>query len=158
MFKITNRNIVVILMYFVCLIQVGGRVQSRWDLIYTALRGGFKSSLDMRVRILIHCNPPKKHKTQEIQFLHNCSGLPIYTRSVYCKSVLFWKWPHGGGIFNKKKHIEFMSCFKSISNSPLQEAILTYNTAHAKKWDFTALNLLCTEVSCGRLDHFIVGC
>ncbi|CAF98668.1 unnamed protein product, partial [Tetraodon nigroviridis] len=27
----------------------------------------------------------------------------------------------------------------------LQEAILTYNTAHAKKWDFTALNLLCTE-------------
>lgn len=60
--------------------------------------------------------------------------------------------------FSTKKHIEFMSCFKSISNSPLQEAILTYNTAHTRKWDFTALNLLCTEVSCGRLDHFIVGC
>lgn len=32
-------------------------------------------------------------------------------------------------------------------NSPFQDAILRYNTAHAKKWDFTALNLLCTEVS-----------
>uniref|UniRef100_A0A667WQT1 poly(ADP-ribose) glycohydrolase n=1 Tax=Myripristis murdjan TaxID=586833 RepID=A0A667WQT1_9TELE len=28
-----------------------------------------------------------------------------------------------------------------------EDAILRYNTAHAKKWDFTALNLLCTEVS-----------
>ncbi|XP_068184210.1 poly(ADP-ribose) glycohydrolase isoform X2 [Antennarius striatus] len=51
----------------------GGGVQSRWELIHTALQGGFKSSLDVR------------------------------------------------------------------------EAILIYNTAHAKKWDFTALNLLCTE-------------
>ncbi|XP_071336642.1 poly(ADP-ribose) glycohydrolase [Trachinotus anak] len=51
----------------------GGGVQSRWDLIHTALRGGFKSSLDVR------------------------------------------------------------------------DAILRYNTTHAKKWDFTALNLLCTE-------------
>ncbi|XP_003964099.2 poly(ADP-ribose) glycohydrolase [Takifugu rubripes] len=53
--------------------EVGGRVQSRWDLICNALRRGFKSSLDIR------------------------------------------------------------------------EAILTYNIAHTKKWDFTALNLLCTE-------------
>ncbi|XP_070834149.1 poly(ADP-ribose) glycohydrolase isoform X1 [Chaetodon trifascialis] len=51
----------------------GGGVQSRWELIHTALQGGFKSSLDVR------------------------------------------------------------------------DAILRYNTAHAKKWDFTALNLLCTE-------------
>ncbi|XP_008284662.1 poly(ADP-ribose) glycohydrolase [Stegastes partitus] len=51
----------------------GGGVQSRWELIHTALKGGFKSSLDVR------------------------------------------------------------------------DAILRYNTAHAKKWDFTALNLLCTE-------------
>ncbi|XP_029305779.1 poly(ADP-ribose) glycohydrolase [Cottoperca gobio] len=51
----------------------GGGVQSRWELIHTALHGGFKSSLDVR------------------------------------------------------------------------DAILRYNTAHAKKWDFTALNLLCTE-------------
>ncbi|XP_070697290.1 poly(ADP-ribose) glycohydrolase isoform X2 [Pempheris klunzingeri] len=51
----------------------GGGVQSRWELIHTALRRGFKSSLDVR------------------------------------------------------------------------DAILRYNTAHAKKWDFTALNLLCTE-------------
>lgn len=50
-----------------------GRVQSRWELIQTALHGGFKSSLDVR------------------------------------------------------------------------DAILRYNTAHAKRWDFTALNLLCTE-------------
>ncbi|XP_061546928.1 poly(ADP-ribose) glycohydrolase isoform X1 [Phycodurus eques] len=51
----------------------GGGVQSRWELIHSALQGGFKSSLDVR------------------------------------------------------------------------DAILRYNTAHAKKWDFTALNLLCTE-------------
>lgn len=51
----------------------GGGVQSRWELIHTALKRGFKSSLDVR------------------------------------------------------------------------DAILRYNTAHAKKWDFTALNLLCTE-------------
>lgn len=51
----------------------GGGVQSRWDLIHTALQRGFKSSLDVR------------------------------------------------------------------------DAILRYNTTHAKKWDFTALNLLCTE-------------
>uniref|UniRef100_A0A7N6FI68 PARG catalytic Macro domain-containing protein n=1 Tax=Anabas testudineus TaxID=64144 RepID=A0A7N6FI68_ANATE len=51
----------------------GGGVQSRWELIQTALQGGFKSSLDVR------------------------------------------------------------------------DAILRYNTAHAKRWDFTALNLLCTE-------------
>lgn len=51
----------------------GGGVQSRWELIHTALRRGFKSSLDVR------------------------------------------------------------------------DAILRYNTAHVKKWDFTALNLLCTE-------------
>lgn len=51
----------------------GGGVQSRWELIQTALHGGFKSSLDVR------------------------------------------------------------------------DAILRYNTVHAKKWDFTALNLLCTE-------------
>ncbi|XP_037321621.2 poly(ADP-ribose) glycohydrolase [Pungitius pungitius] len=51
----------------------GGGVQSRWELIQTSLRGGMKSSLDVR------------------------------------------------------------------------DAILRYNIAHAKKWDFTALNLLCTE-------------
>ncbi|XP_028983377.1 poly(ADP-ribose) glycohydrolase [Betta splendens] len=51
----------------------GGGVQSRWELIQTALKGGLKSSLDVR------------------------------------------------------------------------DAILRYNTAHAKRWDFTALNLLCTE-------------
>ncbi|KAM3862983.1 poly(ADP-ribose) glycohydrolase [Diretmus argenteus] len=51
----------------------GGGVQSRWELIHTALDGEFKSSLDVR------------------------------------------------------------------------DAILRYNTAHAKRWDFTALNLLCTE-------------
>uniref|UniRef100_A0A3P8SZX9 poly(ADP-ribose) glycohydrolase n=1 Tax=Amphiprion percula TaxID=161767 RepID=A0A3P8SZX9_AMPPE len=48
-------------------------VQSRWELIHTALQGGFRSCLDVR------------------------------------------------------------------------DAILRYNTANAKKWDFTALNLLCTE-------------
>uniref|UniRef100_A0A671Y427 poly(ADP-ribose) glycohydrolase n=1 Tax=Sparus aurata TaxID=8175 RepID=A0A671Y427_SPAAU len=59
----------------------GGGVQSRWELIHTALQGGFKSSLDVR------------------------------------------------------------------------DAILRYNTAHAKKWDFTALNLLCTEVILHPCNH-----
>lgn len=43
--------------------QVGGRVQSRWVLIYTALRRGFKSSLDIKVRILIQCIPIKQKNT-----------------------------------------------------------------------------------------------
>ncbi|MED6247665.1 hypothetical protein ATANTOWER_012069, partial [Ataeniobius toweri] len=51
----------------------GSALQSRWELIRTALQGGFKSCLDVR------------------------------------------------------------------------DAILRYNMAHAKKWDFTALNLFCTE-------------
>uniref|UniRef100_A0A3B4ZHE5 poly(ADP-ribose) glycohydrolase n=1 Tax=Stegastes partitus TaxID=144197 RepID=A0A3B4ZHE5_9TELE len=64
----------------------GGGVQSRWELIHTALKGGFKSSLDVR------------------------------------------------------------------------DAILRYNTAHAKKWDFTALNLLCTEVSCSKQECYLFFC
>ncbi|XP_057197867.1 poly(ADP-ribose) glycohydrolase [Triplophysa rosa] len=51
----------------------GSGLQSRWELISSALKGGLKSSLDIR------------------------------------------------------------------------DAILSYNTAHAKRWDFTALNVLCTE-------------
>ncbi|KAG7334033.1 hypothetical protein KOW79_002440 [Hemibagrus wyckioides] len=31
------------------------------------------------------------------------------------------------------------------SSLDIREAILTYNTTHAKRWDFTALNVLCTE-------------
>ncbi|KAF4090391.1 hypothetical protein AMELA_G00051260 [Ameiurus melas] len=31
------------------------------------------------------------------------------------------------------------------SSLDIREAILMYNTAHAKKWDFTALNFLCTD-------------
>uniref|UniRef100_A0A8C6NPR5 poly(ADP-ribose) glycohydrolase n=1 Tax=Nothobranchius furzeri TaxID=105023 RepID=A0A8C6NPR5_NOTFU len=34
-----------------------------------------------------------------------------------------------------------------LLNCDPQDAILRYHTSHAKKWDFTALNLLCTEVS-----------
>lgn len=54
-------------------LEEGNGLQSRWELIQTALQSGFKSCLDVR------------------------------------------------------------------------DAILRYNTAHAKKWDFTALNLFCTE-------------
>ncbi|KAM4729657.1 poly(ADP-ribose) glycohydrolase isoform 1-T2 [Anableps anableps] len=36
-------------------------------------------------------------------------------------------------------HRGFKSCLD------VRDAILRYNTAHAKKWDFTALNLFCTE-------------
>ncbi|XP_056326961.1 poly(ADP-ribose) glycohydrolase [Danio aesculapii] len=31
------------------------------------------------------------------------------------------------------------------SSLDIRDAILSYNTAHAKRWDFTALNVLCTE-------------
>ncbi|XP_053357969.1 poly(ADP-ribose) glycohydrolase isoform X1 [Clarias gariepinus] len=31
------------------------------------------------------------------------------------------------------------------SSLDIRDAILTYNAAHAKKWDFTALNVLCTD-------------
>lgn len=42
--KATFHNISFVVM------QDGGGVQSRWELIHTALRGLFKSSLDVRVR------------------------------------------------------------------------------------------------------------
>ncbi|KAK3554311.1 hypothetical protein QTP70_020172 [Hemibagrus guttatus] len=34
---------------------------------------------------------------------------------------------------------------ESKSSLDIREAILTYNATHAKRWDFTALNVLCTE-------------
>uniref|UniRef100_A0A3B4YWF3 poly(ADP-ribose) glycohydrolase n=1 Tax=Seriola lalandi dorsalis TaxID=1841481 RepID=A0A3B4YWF3_SERLL len=34
---------------------------------------------------------------------------------------------------------------KNLFPMETEDAILRYNTTHAKKWDFTALNLLCTE-------------
>uniref|UniRef100_A0A8C1IT51 poly(ADP-ribose) glycohydrolase n=1 Tax=Cyprinus carpio TaxID=7962 RepID=A0A8C1IT51_CYPCA len=44
---------------------------------------------------------------------------------------------------------EVMSSYRKNVFYPynlLQDAILSYNIAHAKRWDFTALNYLCTEV------------
>uniref|UniRef100_A0A3Q0SNG2 poly(ADP-ribose) glycohydrolase n=1 Tax=Amphilophus citrinellus TaxID=61819 RepID=A0A3Q0SNG2_AMPCI len=38
----------------------------------------------------------------------------------------------------------------------LPDAILRYNTGHAKKWDFTALNLLCTEVRCSVCKCYLI--
>lgn len=160
-FKINSRNIRVILISFRCSMQVGGRVQSRWDLIYTALRGGFKSSLDIRVRILIQCIPIKTEKILEIQWffcLYIYSWSLIYTVIKFCVTPCYSRNGHTGAKFTTKKPWFTSLCFRSIFNSPLQEAILTYNTAHAKKWDFTALNLLCTEVSCGqRYDRMPAG-
>ncbi|XP_054455815.1 poly(ADP-ribose) glycohydrolase [Anoplopoma fimbria] len=40
-------------------------------------------------------------------------------------------------------HTSLQGGFKSSLD--VRDAILRYNIAHAKKWDFTALNLLCTE-------------
>ncbi|KAM6997259.1 poly(ADP-ribose) glycohydrolase [Tautogolabrus adspersus] len=51
----------------------------------------------------------------------------------------------GGGVQSRWELIQtslhrgFKSCLD------VRDAILRYNTVHAKKWDFTALNLLCTE-------------
>lgn len=80
-FKINSRNIRVILICCGSSMQVGGRVQSRWDLIYTALRGGFKSSLDIRVRILIQCIPIKTEKNpgNTVIFLF-CISMITYLR------------------------------------------------------------------------------
>uniref|UniRef100_A0A7N8WS10 poly(ADP-ribose) glycohydrolase n=1 Tax=Mastacembelus armatus TaxID=205130 RepID=A0A7N8WS10_9TELE len=36
---------------------------------------------------------------------------------------------------------------KNLFPMETEDSILRYNTAHTKRWDFTALNLLCTEVS-----------
>uniref|UniRef100_A0A8C4ZZK0 poly(ADP-ribose) glycohydrolase n=1 Tax=Gadus morhua TaxID=8049 RepID=A0A8C4ZZK0_GADMO len=41
-------------------------------------------------------------------------------------------------LFSVETEVPCISC--------LQDAILRYNMTHAKKWDFTTLNLLCTEV------------
>ncbi|XP_061914047.1 poly(ADP-ribose) glycohydrolase-like isoform X2 [Entelurus aequoreus] len=51
----------------------------------------------------------------------------------------------GGGVQSRWEliHSTLQGGFKSSLD--VRDAILRYNTAHAKKWDFTALNLLCTE-------------
>ncbi|XP_068424615.1 poly(ADP-ribose) glycohydrolase-like [Clinocottus analis] len=51
----------------------------------------------------------------------------------------------GGGVQSRWEliHTSLQGGFKSSLD--VRDAILRYNTAHAKKWDFTALNLLCTE-------------
>ncbi|XP_078480054.1 LOW QUALITY PROTEIN: poly(ADP-ribose) glycohydrolase-like [Lampetra planeri] len=56
------------------------------------------------------------------------------------------------GLINTALQGGFKSCLD------VRDAILRYNTAHAKKWDFTALNLLCTEClgSCEVQDLFEV--
>lgn len=105
-FKINSRNICVILIYFGCSMQVGGRVQSRWDLIYTALRGGFKSSLDIRVRILIQCIPIKTEKILEIQWffcLYIYSWSLIYTVIKVCVTPCYSRNGHTGARFTTKK-------------------------------------------------------
>ncbi|KAM6956280.1 poly(ADP-ribose) glycohydrolase [Aplochiton taeniatus] len=52
----------------------------------------------------------------------------------------------GGGVQSRWELICSSLEGEFKSSLDVKEAILRYNTAHAKKWDFTALNLLCTEV------------
>ncbi|XP_030626933.1 poly(ADP-ribose) glycohydrolase [Chanos chanos] len=51
----------------------------------------------------------------------------------------------GGGVQSRWELI--CTALKSSCKSSLdvRDAILSYNTAHAKRWDFTALNVLCTD-------------
>lgn len=55
----------------------------------------------------------------------------------------------GGGVQSRWELIHFALRRGFKSSLDVRDAILRYNTAHAKRWDFTALNLLCTEC----LDH-----
>ncbi|XP_076830512.1 poly(ADP-ribose) glycohydrolase isoform X2 [Brachyhypopomus gauderio] len=52
-----------------------------------------------------------------------------------------------GGSRVKSRWELIQSALKSGCKSSLdiRDAILSYNTAHAKRWDFTALNVLCTD-------------
>ncbi|XP_056147633.1 poly(ADP-ribose) glycohydrolase isoform X2 [Lampris incognitus] len=51
----------------------------------------------------------------------------------------------GGGVQSRWELIRTALEGELKSSLDVTDAILRYNTAHAKKWDFTALNLLCTE-------------
>ncbi|XP_029962694.1 poly(ADP-ribose) glycohydrolase [Salarias fasciatus] len=51
----------------------------------------------------------------------------------------------GGGIQSRWELIQTSLQGGFKSSLDVRDAILRYNIAHAKKWDFTALNLLCTE-------------
>ncbi|XP_062319354.1 poly(ADP-ribose) glycohydrolase [Osmerus eperlanus] len=50
-----------------------------------------------------------------------------------------------GGVQSRWELIKAALDGEFKSSLDVRDAILRYNTAHAKKWDFTALNLLCTE-------------
>ncbi|CAL8256165.1 unnamed protein product [Lota lota] len=52
----------------------------------------------------------------------------------------------GGGVQSRWMLIQTALMGEFKSSLDVRDAILRYNTAHARKWDFTALNLLCTEV------------
>lgn len=50
-------DIHLLMLYDVCsFFQDGSGLQSRWDLISSALKGGLKSSLDIRVGLVEICN------------------------------------------------------------------------------------------------------
>lgn len=51
----------------------------------------------------------------------------------------------GGGVQSRWELINTSLQGGFKSSLDLRDAILRYNIAHAKKWDFTALNLFCTE-------------
>ncbi|CAL8391046.1 unnamed protein product, partial [Arctogadus glacialis] len=52
----------------------------------------------------------------------------------------------GGGVQSRWGLIQTALTGEFKSSLDIRDAILRYNMTHAKKWDFTALNLLCTEV------------
>ncbi|XP_068577984.1 poly(ADP-ribose) glycohydrolase isoform X2 [Cebidichthys violaceus] len=62
-----------------------------------------------------------------------------------CSDKNLFPMEDGGGFQSRWEliHTSLQGGFKSSLD--VRDAILRYNIAHAKKWDFTALNLLCTE-------------
>ncbi|XP_030235262.1 poly(ADP-ribose) glycohydrolase [Gadus morhua] len=52
----------------------------------------------------------------------------------------------GGGVQSRWGLIQTALTGEFKSSLDITDAILRYNMTHAKKWDFTTLNLLCTEV------------
>ncbi|XP_031733657.1 poly(ADP-ribose) glycohydrolase [Anarrhichthys ocellatus] len=62
-----------------------------------------------------------------------------------CSDKNLFPMEDGGGFQSRWEliHTSLQGGFKSSLD--VRDAILRYNITHAKKWDFTALNLLCTE-------------
>ncbi|XP_060781968.1 poly(ADP-ribose) glycohydrolase [Neoarius graeffei] len=63
-----------------------------------------------------------------------------------CSEKNLFPMENGGGVQSRWELIVSALKTECKSSLDIREAILSYNTTHAKRWDFTALNVLCTDV------------